>query len=255
MNKVDNKEEIYQKLQKIGFTKSQTEVYLALLKLGRAEASKIAQVSGVSRTNCYNILQELITKGFIVETGHNPRKEYTAKDPSFIGTFLSSRQQEIVKTLDLFKTILPELTLLHNVKNRPRVTFFEGKNGLVDVCEDTLKADGEILAFVPFQSLAKTLPEYLPKYYKRRTANKIKIKAISPNDSESKKRQSLDNEELRETRIVKDFDFGIKTEIDIYNNKVLLISWEEKLSVMIESVDIADTLRKIFEFTWAHLEK
>jgi hypothetical protein len=39
-------------------------------------------------------------------------------------------------------------------------------------------------------------------------------------------------------------------EIDIYDNKVMIASWREKLGIIIESHEIADAMKKIFELAW-----
>ena len=46
-------------------------------------------------------------------------------------------------------------------------------------------------------------------------------------------------------------DFAFSPEINIYDNKVMIASWKDKLGVTIESKEIADAMKKIFELAWA----
>jgi hypothetical protein len=46
----------------------------------------------------------------------------------------------------------------------------------------------------------------------------------------------------------KDYDFS--PEINIYNNKVLMVSWREKMAIIIESQEIADFHRKMYKLAW-----
>ena len=39
-------------------------------------------------------------------------------------------------------------------------------------------------------------------------------------------------------------------EIDMYDNKVMIASWKEKLGIIIESEEIADAMKKVFELAW-----
>jgi hypothetical protein len=39
-------------------------------------------------------------------------------------------------------------------------------------------------------------------------------------------------------------------EIDMYDNKIMIASWKEKLGVIIESEEISDAMKKIFELAW-----
>ena len=44
-------------------------------------------------------------------------------------------------------------------------------------------------------------------------------------------------------------------EINVYDNKVMIASWREKLGVVIESAEIADAMKKIFELAWAEAKR
>jgi hypothetical protein len=60
--------------------------------------------------------------------------------------------------------------------------------------------------------------------------------------------------DLRETRFIQDVDFA--TEIDIYGDKVALMSFrgDKPMAVVIEDTDIATTLRAVWGKLWSHLE-
>ena len=44
-------------------------------------------------------------------------------------------------------------------------------------------------------------------------------------------------------------------EINIYDNKVMIASWREKLGIIIESAEIADAMKKIYELAWAEAKR
>ena len=44
-------------------------------------------------------------------------------------------------------------------------------------------------------------------------------------------------------------------EINIYDNKVMIASWREKLGIIIESSEIADAMKKIYELAWAEAKR
>ncbi|KKU45024.1 MAG: hypothetical protein UX62_C0043G0003 [Microgenomates group bacterium GW2011_GWA2_46_7] len=63
-------------------------------------------------------------------------------------------------------------------------------------------------------------------------------------------------EELRETIILPRKDFPVSNEINIYQNKVAIMSFgDEKIGIIIESQQIADTQRAIFNLLWKSLKK
>jgi hypothetical protein len=57
-------------------------------------------------------------------------------------------------------------------------------------------------------------------------------------------RKSFDKDELRETALVPADKFNFSPEINIYDNKVMIASWREKLGIIIESSEIADAMKK-----------
>lgn len=60
---------------------------------------------------------------------------------------------------------------------------------------------------------------------------------------------------LCKSALVPHEQFGFSPEINIYDNKVMIASWREKLGITIESKEIADALRKIFELSWAEAKR
>ena len=52
-----------EKLQKIGLTKKESEMYLALAKKQEASANELAKSTSTNRTVCYNTLQQFVEKG------------------------------------------------------------------------------------------------------------------------------------------------------------------------------------------------
>lgn len=80
------------------------------------------------------------------------------------------------------------------------------------------------------------------------------IKAILTNNKASKERTTLDLKELRTSRLLTE-ETNFSPEINIYNNKVLIASWKEKMAVIIESNEFADFQRTIFEELWEKLPR
>ena len=99
------------------------------------------------------------------------------------------------------------------------------------------------------------LPNYFPDYYKRRTKKGISIRAIIPMNEKGTERVSKDKDESRESALVPEGQFSFIPEINIYDNKVMIASWKEKLGIIIESAEIADAMKKIYELAWAEAKR
>ena len=60
---------------------------------------------------------------------------------------------------------------------------------------------------------------------------------------------------MRETALVPTDMCDFIPEINIYDNKVMIASWREKLGIIIESAEIADAMKKIYELAWAEAKR
>ena len=143
-----------------------------------------------------------------------------------------------------------ELKSVQKSEGRPQVKFYEGVEGLKQVYEDTLSTTEVIRAFGAYEGAENELSGYFPKYYQRRAEKNISVRGIAPKTSLSQTRQSEATTEKRELLLVPADKFTPSPEIDIYNNKVMIASWREKLGIIIESAEIADAMKKLFELAW-----
>jgi len=137
---------------------------------------------------------------------------------------------------------------------KPEIAFYEGSEGIIAAYEDTLTSKTEILAFASIDNTETTLPEYVQKYYKRRKAAKIPIKAIFPDTKMARARQKKDAEELRESRLLPKDLLNIEIEINVYDDKVAYFSIPEKLAIIVKSKLIAASMREMFRLCWKMAE-
>ncbi len=237
-------------LQSFGFSEKEADVYVALLELGKGTVAKISQLAGINRTTGYDILNSLVSKKLASVSGKKPKQEYAAEPPTAITEFLKRQIMQTEENIKQAEKILPELTLLYTLENRPRIRFYEGTDGLKYVYEDTLTSSEAIRAYATVDDMHKALPNYFPDYYKRRAAKNISIRAIVPETPVGHERKTHDTEEKREIAFVPPDKYYFSPEINIYDNKIMIASWREKLGIIIESEEIADAMKKIYELSW-----
>ncbi|MDO8593965.1 MAG: helix-turn-helix domain-containing protein [bacterium] len=238
-------------LQSFGWSEKEATIYIALLELGKGTVTEISRKSGISRTNSYNILDSLSNKGVVSISGKEPKQEYAAESPETITTALKRQAEEITERIRKSEEIVPELTLLHAKQNRPKVKFYEGADGLRQVYEDTLTASEPIRAYASVDDVHKALPSYFPNYYKRRAKKGIAIRAIFPKTEVSTELATRDTEEKREVAFIPREKYDFSPEINIYDDKIMIASWREKLGIIIESAEIAHAMKQIYELAWA----
>ena len=235
-------------LETLGLDKKQSKVYLACLELGGATIQELSEKSGVKRTSIYNFLGDMKEKGFFTEIKKQGKTLVIPEDPKL----LVEKAKENLKKIE---SLLPELKGIFNLPGRkPKVRFYEGEKGVEDAYRDQLITGQTIYAFSDYEKMLKTMDEkYMWDFAKERTKRKIKFYSISKVGEMAKIVKEKDKEQLRETKIVNKVQFD--TEINIYGNKVAMMSFRKPaMAVIIEDIAIAQTLKSIWKSWWKTLK-
>jgi sugar-specific transcriptional regulator TrmB len=247
--------EMGQILKNFGLSDKEVAVYFAILELGRGTVTQIARAANINRTSGYDILATLAADGLVRVSGKEPKQEYVAESPDMLLAMLEKKLEEAQARVAAAKNFVPTLKSIQKVEDRPQIKFYEGSAGLKQVYEDTLSSSEEIRAYATVDDMHKGLPNYFPQYYKRRADKNISIRAIVPKTEAGLERASHDKEEKRETAFVPADKYNFSPEINIYDNKIMIASWREKLGIIIESAEIADAMKKIYELAWAEAKR
>ncbi len=233
-------------LTNLGFSTNEARIYLATLETGTASAQEIAKKAKIKRTTAYSALEAMVKKGYIIKTDKEGKGKFVAENPKTLSQRFWAHQKS-------FENVLPELEAIHDSQNKakPRVLFFEGKEGILKVYEDTLNENPDEILELNTSEIFKTFNSFPLDYVEERKKKDIHALRIGPKDKFYAKRAKLDEEELSETKLVKDFDIPI--EINIYNNKVAFMSYADKIGLIIESEAIAKSMKKIYKLLWGKI--
>lgn len=233
----------------LGISEQEALVYLGLLELGEANIQDIAKKSGVKRTSIYNFLQKIKESGLIIQTGKQGGKLYSAVNPKQLVDIGKSRLLEL-------EELTPKLTALYKDSlDKPKVMYFEGVEGIKDAYTDMLNTKEPIISYEDIDYLKKMLPtkyyDYLPP---ERAKRGIPLRTISRDSQEARKFSQNDRELVRQTKFISS-EKPLKTEINIYGNKALLISFREDrpFATIIEDKDIVETLRTSWNELWKRI--
>lgn len=248
-------QEIVERLLSFGLSTKEANVYIALLELGRSTVSKISRKANINRTTGYDVLSSLVSKGLANVSGKEPKQEYIAESPDALVALLDKRLQDTKDHIESARALVPELKSMHRVGDRPQIRFYEGIEGLVQVYEDTLTSSEPIYAYAAYEDMHGTLGDYFPDYYERRAAKGIHARGIVPRTPLTLERMKRNKEEMREAAVIPREKFDISPDIEIYDNKVMIASWREKLGIIIESAEIAHAMKKIYELAWEEAKR
>lgn len=247
---------IIESLRKIGFSEKEAVVYTHLIRLGAQPVSVIAERAKINRTTTYDIIENLTKKGLVSSIKKDGITHFKALDPKELVNYLEREKVEHVKKLEKqqkeVEDLLPALISLENPEStKPKVAFFEGEKGMRQAYEDTLTSSEAILAYANVEDMHKGLPDFFPDYYQRRgVQRKIHIKCIAPDNKTSIDRHRQDKKENREMVLIPSGKFDFSPEINIYEDKVLIASWREKMAIIIKSKEIADFHKQMYKLCW-----
>lgn len=245
-------------LRALHFSDKESTIYLALIKIGSCTPAILSRKTGLNRTTIYDLLEILSRKGLVSNYKKGASTYFFAHNPRELAAYFEREKNEYVMKAEKLEqgitSIIPELISLQNQSStKPKVQFFEGERGLREAYEDTLSSKGRILAYTNVEEMFEALPNFFPEYFKRRAKSKIAIDAVFVQNEKSRERAKRDNEELRRTKFLPDPSLTFSPEVKIYNDKMLIASWKEKMAIIIESKEFVDQQRIIFNLLWNSL--
>ena len=240
MNKI-----ILNTLQSIGLTEKESQIYIAILENGTSPVSQIAHTANYNRITTYSILEKLQARGLATLTERDGIKHFTAISPELLVEDTQKRAQDLANKLPLLKSIAGESSA------HPSVQFFTGLDGIKKAYQGTLLAETEILNYANSKNLRDHWPEYDKEYVKKRAEKKIFLRGFAPEDEPGCLVHEDDKMFYRDIRLLPKKDFWVENEINIFDDKVLITSFEPNIfAILIQSKAVADTQRQIFEMMW-----
>ena len=242
-------------LQNIGLNEKEIEVYLSNLEVGSQPASVIARRVKIPRNTTRFILDKLVEKGIIEKTKRANTQLYSPGEPKNLINLLESQRVDLNADIDdkvtQLNSVMAELeSRFRPESTKPKVTFYEGDDGLKKVYEDTLKSSENLRSFASFDAMHGVLPGYFQTYYERRVKNKLHMRSIHPDSKLAREKTKNDKKEMRDSRLIPQDKYDFTPEIQIYDNKISITSLKEKLGIIIESQEIYHAMSVIFELSW-----
>ncbi|HOX41018.1 MAG TPA: helix-turn-helix domain-containing protein [bacterium] len=218
--------------------------YQKLLSLKRATVLELAKASGEDRANLYRYLDSLISKRLVSEVYENKKHYYIAEPPEALQKFIAAEKAKI-------DSIIPGLKALEKeALDRPKVRFFEGKEGIKTIYDELLEERSEMLAFAWPEKILDAIDFHDELLVKRRLKYKIFARVIYP-DTKAAHRRDTGLKEARYSKHVPPFDAVYL----ISGNKTAMFSLKRWITgVLIENREITQGLRALFETLWAELD-
>lgn len=242
-------------LQKLGLSKYESQIYLALLKLGESPAKPIIEETNLHRQIIYDSLDKLIEKGFVSYVLQAKRKYFKATPPKKFLEFFDEQEKELETKKEEFKKILPRLEELNlSSKEDQEATTYKGNKGIRALLDDMVEnPKQEILTIgaseIKAEGFQKQLNINLPRFHNLREKQKQQLKILLSEKMKSRA-ESLNKQKHTSTKLLPE-EFTSNMSTNIYGNKVSIILWgSQPFGILINSKEIANAQRKYFEHFW-----
>ncbi len=235
-------------LSKLGLSPSEIKVYLHLIKEGNSYANRISSETGINRTNVYEALDRLATKGIASFVTKNRVKWYEAKSPESLLGIIKAKEEDFALAKKNIAEDIKNLKQLVVQQKKPlEASIFVGKKGLRMLFEEILETGKTIHLIAAELQFKKLFGPYFELWHKERIERKIHQKSIFSEKFKGK----LEKRKFLEYKFVDNKHTNPTTTI-IYGDNCLLINWsEEPIAIKINDKEIAKSHLNYFNMLWS----
>jgi len=240
-------------LEKIGLSKGEIKVFLALNRLGESTIGKIVSESEVSKSKVYDILEKLIRKGLIGYIVREDTKYFFLNNPNTLLDFVVEKENQVKKVKLEVESILPQLAAQRAAFSAHRFAeIYEGYNGLKSIRMELLEGmrSGEELLVLGAPRIANEKMEgWLLDFHKVRIRKKVSMKIIY---NENARDFGAKREKMKFTEVhYMPNNISSPTWVDVFPNAVFIgILTSKPVAFVVRDKEAADSFRNYFDVLW-----
>ena len=231
-------------LTQAGLTEKESLVYLALVELGETSVAAVAKKAGLKRPSVYVHLTDLEEKDLVHQVARGKKTFYVAAHPKTLQTHAEIQLQNI-------RGALPQMeALFEKEKGKPRVLIFNDKDKLDQALNEAFVATGECIAMGSSTAI-DLFPQTIEKIEKLKTTKPLVTRELMERSEKSMEYKKLIEGPSRKLRFIPKELLPFNTDIVVFGEKTLITSVEQEyFTISIESKDIAQSFKTLFEVMW-----
>lgn len=243
-----------------GLSPDQAVIYELLVRLGTKPASDLTKALPathlLSRPQVYKVLDELVTQKLVEKHDISGKvATFAVVHPDALAKALAITKAQMDERHERAGKAIPQLTSLFNLTSgKPGIQYFEGKDGLWQVLEDTLTATEEILTYADVEAINQFIPELNAEYVALREDKNIKKRGLVVDTPAARQFLASYSGQVTTTKLIpRTQSLGVfQTIIQIYDNKVSYMTMSENylIGIIITDQFIANTHKFLFESMW-----
>ena len=239
-----------------GLSEEQSQAYQSLLDKGPQRASDLSKWTGIKRGLIYKVLEQLESMGLVSKKGGpGTVAVFSPSHPSLLLSNIERKEKEIALNKEMLASSIGSLSSKYNlIIGKPNVQFFEGKEGIKKVLDDTLNVpkNTEIYTYADLEAILKYIPDLNETYSNHREKMGIKKKGLLLDTPRTREVIKNYHTETTDTKFIKCGVNELETIMQIYENKISYITLKENsmIGIIIEDPLIYKMHKTIFEYLW-----
>ena len=241
-------------LERIGLTKNEIKVYLALLKNGESTTSPLINSTEINSSKVYESLERLQRKGLVSYVKKSNKRYYHPVNPEHLLDYVDEKKKKLEKEKEEINKLVPELNDIMKRQNEEKqeAEIYQGQKGYRTVLEGMLSDLGRNGKYFVFASgmLKEALGDYWFIFQKKK--RQLGIKALCLWDEKIRHEKDYLKEYYGKGRFLVKGQYKSPVDIWVYNDKIVLVSYTTKplFCVLIRSKGLADGYRDLFNNLW-----
>lgn len=243
-------------LRSLGFTESESKLYLVSLETGPATVQDLAKKAKISRVTAYAAVDALMRNSLMSTIQQEKKRLFSAESPDRLISFVQNRMQHMQSTLKEVEASVEELRLLQRGE-KPVVKMFTGKEGIRALQNDLLQVAPKALDEIAnFDEVLRLYPtEGNQEFFNKLDKLRMKRRLIFYTNGEKEKqiRGGFPDEHIAVMKEAGPSKFF--ADIQVYGNRVVMSTLRgEIIYILIESQDLADSFREVFGHMWNNVQ-
>jgi sugar-specific transcriptional regulator TrmB len=245
-------------LEDSGLKSGEAEIYNLLLQYGDSPASDITSKTKHKRGMVYKLLDDLKKRGLVSTYKKNKKSYFRPEHPQKLLNAIESNLHEARTQRTALESILPSLDDAYRMnQTRPVVKYYEGIEGIKKVFQDIYSPKEEpVYGCVDLEKADKALPSLIVKdLIPLRIKNKLMAITLIADSKLAKEVHKKDAVSYRESKIISKRKYPIPAEIDVYEDKVAMLSFDKEkfAGVIVQNKDIATSLKSLFKLAFENM--
>jgi HTH-type transcriptional regulator, sugar sensing transcriptional regulator len=238
-------------LARLGLTKKDTTVYMAVIRLGLARASEISAEVSLPRQTVYSILHNLVRRQLIEQYDRRGIRHFSGDLRALLRRIRTEQEKLQQEEAALAQEIAQIQTIKHRPASLPVLHYYEDREGLKKLFSDILvqnKAGEKKMSGYGVNSYQKTMGEYFYSFIKKRAALGVKTRLLiaeGPDDLSLTGPTDAYNRSVKRLRMDEQH-----AGCYIIGDRVYFFSYFDNVGFVVENRAIAKLLQAVFDDHW-----